>query len=110
MYPVEEYLSNVFNKFDMGYHKIYQAIKDNIVSDKIAQCNELMAGITEHIVDDNERILVISSYADITKSVSVTIPEDWKLKSALRGDVTVDGNDIKFDIESADTVVIAVSK
>lgn len=110
MYPVEEYLSNVFNKFDLGYHKIYEAIKNNIKSDKIAQCNHIMAGMTEHIINDNERILVITNYSGKQETVTVSIPDGWKLKASLRGNATEENGSIKFDIDSADTVVVSVVK
>ena len=110
MYPVEEYLSNVFNKFELGYHKIYEAIKNNIKSDKVAVLNDFMSGMTEHIVNDNERILIITNYSGKDKEISVTIPSEWKMKESLRGNVTESGNELKFSIDSADTVVVTIEK
>jgi hypothetical protein len=41
---------------------VYKYLRDNMKNDKVAKCNRSEVGLTEHILNNNERILVLINY------------------------------------------------
>jgi len=65
-YPMEKslfYEAGVFNRKNAEpYWKIYHHIKNSIPTDKVVSGNNPMIGITEHIANENTRIVVAVNY------------------------------------------------
>ena len=47
-------------------------------TNKVVECDNPMVGVTEHIVNENERICVVTAYTDCETSVTLTVKEGWK--------------------------------
>ena len=93
--PLETYVSTVTGRTgeNAPYYRIYQCIADRIVTDKAARQNIPTVGLTEHIVDDHTRLLVLINYEPEAAEVKLTLQDGWKINRFIRGSLELPGND-----------------
>ena len=96
--PIEESLYDkpgAFHRADAEpYHKIYDAIAERFESRKWARVNSLVMSVTEHIVSDNERILVCLNCSPEEVTATVALPDGIKISEIIHGEGTVQGTRI----------------
>jgi hypothetical protein len=89
IYPLETYLSaqpSVFHDNNANpYWAIYRHLKNNIPTDNLVTKNTPNIGITEHILDEDSRIVAVINYASDTMDVDLKINPKWKIFEALYG-------------------------
>ncbi|MBR5517893.1 MAG: cellulase family glycosylhydrolase [Clostridia bacterium] len=96
MSPVENFVYGNTDAFEKNYYKIYSKIKEYMPTDKIVECDNPMVGVTEHIVNENERICVVTAYTDCETSVTLTAKKEWKTEE--KTDFTLSGSETKVII------------
>ena len=68
-------------------------------SDKIVDCDNPMVGVTEHIINENERICVVTAYTDYETSVTLKTTDGWKTEE-----------DNTFSLAGSETKVITIKR
>lgn len=95
--PVESALYDVpgaFHRADADpFHKIYDAIADNVASRKWAKVDSLVMSVTEHIVNEDERILVCINCSPADETASMALP-DGVCVEVLHGEGSADGETV----------------
>ena len=84
---------------------IYKYLKDRINSGKVASCDNSQIGLTEHILSDNERVLVAINYCSDKQEADINFSEEWKVKSVIYGNYNN-----KAYFEQNDAVVLIIKK
>ncbi len=107
MYPAETYLYNKMDSFSNNpYYLIYDEIAKKIETTKVVSCENRMIGITEHPLNDAERIIVATNYG-ADADISFILNKGWKLKNTYLGCV----NDLlETEIKNCKTVVFSITK
>ena len=76
-----------------GYYRIYQYLRHFIPDRKIAKIDNVNVGLTEHIVDENRRILVLINYDPDPVEVQLHLEKGWKIEKMHRGTLQLAEND-----------------
>lgn len=96
--PVEEYLYDkpgAFHRADAEpYHKIYDAIAERHVSRKWARMDSLVMSVTEHIVNETERILVCINCSPAEETAKITLPKGIRIAEVIHGEGEVKSDTI----------------
>lgn len=115
-YPVETYLLDkpgAFHKTGaMPYWAIYKHLQASINSGKVVCKDIANVGITEHIQDENTRIIILINYQPELLSTKLTITKTWKITNILYGDQILESNSDEtcITINKNDAVVLVISK
>ena len=99
MCPIEASLQKTPSNFEKNYYRIYSEVKKAMLSDKIADCNNILVGITEHVLDDDTRVCVVTAYTDSETQVCLTIKDGWFSQDST-----------EFTLEGSETKVIIFKK
>lgn len=105
-YPLEKYLFSRPGAFhdpdEPPYRAFYQAVAEAVQSEKVASCDTVPLGLTEHIREDGSRTVVVVNYGPEAREAVVNLAEGWRFSSVIRGKcdaaargvaLTLDGND-----------------
>ncbi len=110
-YDVEEYLSDKVNAFEnTNFYKVYEEIKKRIESDKIANCTNPNVGMTEHILNDNERLVTISNYSNKIVNCEITVENGWSFSRVLYNNAQKSSNGALVELDLACSSVLVFSK
>jgi hypothetical protein len=105
---------NIFDVLDTyensDYYKIYKEVAKSIYSDKVASVDSKMVGVTEHIVNDNERIVIAINYGTENSNVTLTLKDGWKFAETLKGSANLNGDSAKVSLENVETSVFVIKK
>lgn len=111
MYPMEFNIFDVLDVYeDSDYYKIYKEIAKSISSDKVATVDSKMVGVTEHIVNDNERIIIAINYSSQSSDVTLSLKDGWKFSEVLKGSADLNGDTAKVSLENVETSVFVIKK
>ncbi len=90
-YPIEKTLFNELGAFNTktagSYYQIYDRIKDGSLSKKVVTGNNPMVGLTEHIVDENTRIVVAINYEPVSSIAELSLGTGWKVGECFYGEM-----------------------
>ena len=78
-------------KEDSPYSMVYDYLKYD--SGKIANIDKRNVGLTEHIVNDHTRILVMVNYDPSPVDVNLTLKDGWEIGRFVKGSLNVSAND-----------------
>lgn len=82
--PLETMLLTKTSAFDIAvsdpYYKIYQKLLETVNTGKVATVENANIGITEHIVDENIRKLVLINYDSQAAVAKLKLANQWKVK------------------------------
>lgn len=78
---------------DPAYYEVYRLIAGHLSSGKAARCGLPGVGLTEHILDENTRLLVLVNYEPETAAPRITLEAGWQVEEYLYGGETLEGND-----------------
>lgn len=81
-YPIEYEAGTTPLAEKKQWYKLYEAMGFRNKK-KIAEKSDMLAGLTEHIVSENKRVLIIMNYEPKEKEVSVYLEADWKIEAFL---------------------------
>jgi hypothetical protein len=111
MYPMEFNIFDVLDTYENSdYYKIYKEVAKSIYSDKVASVDSKMVGVTEHIVNDNERIVIAINYGTENSNVTLTLKDGWKFAETLKGSADLNGDSAKVSLENVETSVFVIKK
>ena len=93
--PLETSLSEKPDIFDgpHDYASVYRCLREKPASRHIASIENQDIGITEHVLDESTRLLVLVNYAPLPAAVMLTLASGWSVDRALRGGLELDAND-----------------
>ena len=107
MFPVESFICEKIDAYENSkYYRIYEEVKKSFKTDKVATCDNHLIGMTEHIVNDNERIIIVTNLSENTQIFNIS-HSGWEVASVLRGDVEAG---TKITLENAKTAVFVIKK
>jgi hypothetical protein len=116
-YPAETYLLDkpgVFHGKDMKpYWAIYSCLKKSLPQTKAVSKDSPFIGVTEHPLDERNRIIVAIHYEPKPASAMLTLAEGWEVASCLYGNMELaDGSfgSIKLSLNQNDAVVFSIRK
>jgi endo-1,4-beta-mannosidase len=103
--PFETAAISVSDICDTNAYKIYEYLRDNVSSTKVAKCRHSQVGITEHILNENERILVLINYSPDKVKTDIEIDDAWEISDVIYGQY--DGSAVFAENEA---LVIKITK
>ncbi len=116
-YPIEKSLFNevgAFNKKDaVPYCQIYKQIRENIPSEKVVMGNNPMIGLTEHIVDENTRVVVAINYEPVSSKTELSLEAGWEVAECFYGELPLlnkKTGKVIASINKNDAVVFSIKK
>jgi len=109
-FPLENNLTTTTGAFDKGqpkYAAIYKEIAKPLMEQRVLQQSNPFIGVTEHEINDKEKVVILINYSTEDLSSDITIKQGWKVKSALYGNMP---NDNTVSISANDAVVLKINK
>lgn len=94
MCPLESHLYGRPSYYEKNYYKFYSIIKESMPSRKIVDSENRLVGITEHELDENTRLCVVTAYTDCATSVSLIVKDGWIADENT--DFLLDGSETKL--------------
>ena len=96
--PLEDNLTKISRAFedDSLYPLFYEPIKRELaarVSAKAASVQNRNIGITEHVLTDSRRWLILINYDPTPHEAALALADGWAVKRFLRGSLAIGGND-----------------
>ena len=93
--PLEQFLTGRGNTFGQGFRhfEVYAALKAAADSKKVAWIDNQNVGISEHITDDTQRILVLINYDPQPVELSLHLSDGWQVSRFLHGSLNIPAND-----------------
>lgn len=92
-YPLEIALTKVSDAFSMPYYHHYQTVLGSTCSGKVAQVENANIGLTEHIVGEEKRILVLVNYDPVPAQAKLNLNQGWDVAEFLYGSLEIGKND-----------------
>jgi hypothetical protein len=112
--PLEKALANRPGAFldpvQNPYWRIYQAIWDREVSGRVAHVDEPAVGLTEHPLNERQRILVLIQYDPHAVQSRLHLASGWKVEAVWKGQAQSDDQDVLVFIEANSACVLLVNK
>lgn len=116
-YPVETYLVNkpgiFYGEQAMNFWEIYHQLKNSVATSKVVTSESPVIGITEHIINDNKRIIIAVNYQPVQSQSNLHLRDDWQLGECLYGDpssVLVSIGKLLISISKNDAFVFTIEK
>lgn len=75
-YPIEYYTGVTPKATEEPLYMLYEAMKFRNTA-RVAAKSDPLVGLTEHIVDEHKRVLVVINYEPQSKDVVITLEEGW---------------------------------
>lgn len=107
---MERYLFGLHHGFEKNYHKIYSIVKSAAKIERLFSSKSTVVTLTEHIIDDNKRIVVAVNNSD--KEVNIDISSVCNIKNTqlhYGKSVLAKENALSCSIESNDALVFEVT-
>lgn len=77
MSPLETSIYETTDVFLKPYYKFYGEMAKHLRGNKILTSDNYMLGITEHPVDEKERIVVVTAYTESDTEAVLKVNDDW---------------------------------
>lgn len=94
-FPIEQELSETSGAFHdenaQPLWEIYKEISGSLSSRRVASKNNPCVGITEHVVNENERIMTLINYSSQAQKCEVSFSGEWRISKSLYGASPEDG-------------------
>lgn len=107
-FPLENNLTTTTGAFDKGeptYSSIYKLIAQPFISQRLVQQTNPFIGVTEHAINDKEKVVVLINYSTNAIDTKINIKTGWKITSWLYGNKSLNNN---LSIKANDAIVIKV--
>jgi len=97
--PLEKALTLVPDAFgsvngaESDYHRFYDFIKRHLQSQKAACIENANIGLTEHVINEQKRLLVLVNYDPKPAAAAIKLKENWKINAFLYGSLAMNRND-----------------
>jgi hypothetical protein len=112
--PLETALANQPGAFldplQNPYWKIYQALGAQIHTGRIARVVEANLGLTEHPLNEGQRILVLIQYDPVDIQASLNLQPGWEVEATWQGQAKPTGQSVQVALEGNSACVILVKK
>ena len=100
MAPLETAIYEKTDVFEMPYYKFYAEMAKYLRKDKIMSSDNPMVGLTEHPVNETERVVIATAYTENGTTATFTAQDGW----------CCDGLDKKQNFEGSETKVYILKK
>ncbi len=84
---------------------VYKVLKDRMTTSKVSQCLHSQVGLTEHILSENERVLVLINYSPQKVETDIILENGWNVSEVLYGKY-----DEKAFFENNDAIILKIKK
>ena len=64
---------------------VYKVLKERMTTSKVSQCLHSQVGLTEHILSENERVLVLINYSPQKVETDIILENGWNVSEVLYG-------------------------
>lgn len=108
--PLETVLTTTTGAFDKGKPAcaaIYKYVAAPLIAQRIVQQTHSSVGVTEHTLNDNEKLVVLINYSAEDASTTATVKNGWTIAGSLYGNKPA-GN--SFVVKANDALVLRVRK
>lgn len=109
-FPLEHNLTTTTGAFDKGqpaYANIYKFIAQPFTAQRVLQQPNTSVGVTEHSINDKEKVVVLVNYSTGDITTSAIIKDGWMISNALYGSKTT-GNELS--IKANDALVLVMKR
>ena len=100
MAPLETAIYEKTDVFEMPYYKFYAEMAKYLRKDKIMSSDNPMVGLTEHPVNETERVVIATAYTENGTTATFTSQDGWYCG----------GLDKKQNFEGSETKVYILKK
>ena len=91
-----------------NYSRVYEEFAKYVPTKKCARINSKMISMTEHIMDDDTRLLVLVNCSPEKQTAEISLSKDYSKLSVYHGKGTLDGNTV--EIQANQPLVLTVTK
>ena len=99
--PLEDSLTRVSRAFEENslypllYAPLKQALSQSmpVATQKAASVQNHNIGVTEHVLAENRRLLVLINYDPVPREAALSLAAGWTIARFLRGGLAIQGND-----------------
>jgi len=89
--------------------QLYRSMASDFLKDRAAHKSHPLVGLTEHVRDDANRIVVIVNYSPQAIRENLTLTDGWHLNRVLHGKARRNGPTITVDLGKNDGCVLSLS-
>lgn len=90
--PLERSLLNASDAFKSGHYRFYETVAKHTTTAKIAKIKNSNIGMTEHIISDKKRLLVLVNYDPVNATAELELPGEWSIGKFMYGELGVKAN------------------
>lgn len=112
-YPIEHDAGVTSNIEKKQWYKIYEAM--NLRNkEKIAGKSDPLVGVTEHVINETQRVLVLVNYESIEKDVRIFLKKGWRIERGIPLEKThlptISENHLSVHVKRNSSVALFVTK
>lgn len=112
--PIEHFLSETPGSFSgelaQPFWKIYQLVAQPFLALRMVSKDNPQVGITEHLLKENERLIVLINYSPQVQPVEINLAQDWHITDVYHGAASIGGNGFqKLRLPKNDAVVLKIA-
>jgi len=107
-FPIESNLTTLTGAFDKGqpmYANIYKEIAKPLIKDRVLTQNNSFIGITEHSINNNEKVVVLINYSTEDITIKPTVMDGWNIAKAIYGNYI---SERSLTIKANDALVVSL--
>lgn len=82
-----------------AWWQVYRLVAEKALARRAARKTHPLLGLTEHSLDETQRVLIAINYSDSVLSDRVSLDDSWSVASIWRGNDYVSPDDDHLDIE-----------
>jgi hypothetical protein len=91
--PLEKSLLDVSDAFKAGHYRFYETITRHMPQIKIAKISNPNISMTEHIINDKKRMLVLVNYNQANAATELELADKWSIGRLIYGEMEIGTND-----------------
>ncbi|MBR6765586.1 MAG: cellulase family glycosylhydrolase [Clostridia bacterium] len=103
--PYEKGAMSYSDVTESNTYYVYRYLRDNVKTKKVAKCLNSQVGLTEHILNEEERVLVLINYSCESVNIEVVLPDEWQIDAFLYGN-----SQGQLEIAKNDALILKIKK
>lgn len=93
------------------YWRIYQLLIDSVQTQRIARKTNPFLGLTEHMLSDERRVLVLINYSPLPQAVTIQLAANWQVQEVWYGEkIASTANGSRWIIPPNDALVFVAAR
>ena len=110
-YPLEKFLADKPGAFDGNknnkYWEFYNQLKESVFPSKIVSIPGDRVGFTEHVINNNTRLIIAVNYFPTKENITVNLKRGWKISEVLYGEHSSKGI---YELNCNDALILKIEK